>query len=282
MLDSRPVGIRSGSQVAVVIDGDQCVADGIEILESANKVVLTEGIEGTLPPAYITQVYELDSGRILYTQRGGWLNDSPKSNKCTPDSPSLEEDVSPITRTNAELGAGYLIQSADDRRRLWVNTDPSDGDVVAKVELGTNPSVSEGSGGRNRESLPSVSMSAHSTDQRVIEEEEVDGSDKDEEEVDSDDWRRQKFFEEGVTDTTMSAVESYLPTARGEEEEKSEDKERERLGTKRQKCEKKEKKGGFEARGSDGDERRRWGRNPFENIRSDEEGGRRSGRDKYI
>ena len=42
MVNSKPVGLRHGLQVAIVIDGDLRESDGIVIYQAANQVVLTE------------------------------------------------------------------------------------------------------------------------------------------------------------------------------------------------------------------------------------------------
>ena len=57
MAKRRHVGIIRGSDVAVAIGGNRCATDGIQCYESANHVMLTEGINGRIPQAYIAQIF---------------------------------------------------------------------------------------------------------------------------------------------------------------------------------------------------------------------------------
>ena len=95
MLDSRPVGIRHGSEVSIVVGGNRCISDGVISYESANRVMPTEGFNGVIPPDYIAQAYMLGSGRILFTRPGGRLGDSPKEKQRYDDSPSWDGAESP-------------------------------------------------------------------------------------------------------------------------------------------------------------------------------------------
>ena len=73
MRNGRPVGIRPGSEVAIIVDGNACSAAWIPIRQSPNDVYLSEGGGGVIDPRFIIQVVQPRSGRILYTTRGGWL-----------------------------------------------------------------------------------------------------------------------------------------------------------------------------------------------------------------
>ena len=83
IVHGRPVGIRPGSEVVIMVDGNACSSAGIQIRRSANDVYLAEGINGTIDPQYITQVFEPRAGEILYTNREGWANskETPKLNR---------------------------------------------------------------------------------------------------------------------------------------------------------------------------------------------------------
>ncbi|XP_019378948.1 PREDICTED: tRNA 2'-phosphotransferase 1 [Gavialis gangeticus] len=59
-------GMRPDSEVAVVIDGPQALADGIRFFRAANGVVLTPGdAHGVLPPRYILCALQLRPSRCL-------------------------------------------------------------------------------------------------------------------------------------------------------------------------------------------------------------------------
>ena len=74
VIDNRPVGLRPGSEVDVVIDGNQCGYEGVIFYRSDNGAILTECFEGKIPKNYIGQVYQLRDGKLLYTRPGRWID----------------------------------------------------------------------------------------------------------------------------------------------------------------------------------------------------------------
>ena len=81
LVNNRPTGIRPGSEVAVVIGGEQCVKDGMRFFQPANGVRSAEGFEGRIPRTYITTVYVLSTGRTLYTRQDGWGEEVEESDQ---------------------------------------------------------------------------------------------------------------------------------------------------------------------------------------------------------
>ena len=67
MINNRPACIRAGSEAVVAIDGNQCEHEGMIFRRSANGAILTEDFEGKAPRNYISHVYQLRDGKILYT-----------------------------------------------------------------------------------------------------------------------------------------------------------------------------------------------------------------------
>ena len=195
MVNSRPMGIRPGSEAVIVIDGDLCVSDGIVIYESANNVVLAEGGNGKLPSCYIAQAYELANGNALYNQDEGWLGEEGGEESEDFTALSGECDVSPLTRTCVETIGGASGGGHEPTRKKWVNADPFDGNVTAEIELDSN--VSMGSGENRRESLPSMSESVPSGGVWISEEIE-DALGEGDEIVHSPTWWNYKFRREGL------------------------------------------------------------------------------------
>ena len=175
MVNARPVGIRPGSEAIVVIDGDLCVSDDITIYESANHVMLTEGVDGILHARYIPQAFETATGKILYSQSEGWLGEQGEVEESE-DFTALsgECDVSPLTRTCVESNEGIRLHADRSERRKWISADPFDGNVAAEVELDSNVSTT-GSNEQRRESTPSVSESEQSGGVGMSEEQENTG-----------------------------------------------------------------------------------------------------------
>lgn len=58
-------GMRSSCQVIVYIDVEKAFSDNIEFLESKNGVILTKGIDGTLPTKYFKKVVNRKTGQSL-------------------------------------------------------------------------------------------------------------------------------------------------------------------------------------------------------------------------
>ncbi|CEM06704.1 unnamed protein product [Vitrella brassicaformis CCMP3155] len=61
LLDAREVisGMRRSSEVAIYINTHQAMHDGITFFRSSNNVILTEGLQGALPPRYFSTVRQL-------------------------------------------------------------------------------------------------------------------------------------------------------------------------------------------------------------------------------
>ena len=227
MMNSKPVGIRHGSQVAILVGGNLCEADGIPIYQAANRVVLTEGRNGVLPPKYITQAYEIETGRVLFNAVEGRVEEQ-EATGVEEDGPftelSWEEDSSPITRTCTETG-GFKTGVVGRERPRWVNRDPFDGNVEVEIELDSNVSMAEGSSRRNRSSLGSMST--------VVQSEEVNGEegsgsieDGSDTQIHSPERWNEKFYREGQAGVKTPGIE---------------EKGKMNMSVKRKKCEKEEK-----------------------------------------
>ena len=64
--DERNVsGPRKNAEVALVIDMDSALKDGVKFFLSENNVILTRGLQGALPPKYIKKVVDLTSSKRL-------------------------------------------------------------------------------------------------------------------------------------------------------------------------------------------------------------------------
>ncbi len=63
--NDAPSGKRSSCNLIVYVNMSSAMDDGIEFYESANGVILTEGINGILPPKYLTYGEILKQGQIV-------------------------------------------------------------------------------------------------------------------------------------------------------------------------------------------------------------------------
>ena len=58
-------GMRSSCDILIEIDMAAAMKDGIQFFLSSNNVILTEGIEGVLPPKYFKKAVVLTDGKLL-------------------------------------------------------------------------------------------------------------------------------------------------------------------------------------------------------------------------
>lgn len=63
-------GMRASCEVLVWVDVSRARAAGVRFLESANGVILTEGVDGVLPPAYFSRAVERATGLVLWQVEG--------------------------------------------------------------------------------------------------------------------------------------------------------------------------------------------------------------------
>ena len=145
MENNRPSGIRAGSEVVVVIDGNQCEHEGVIFYMSANGAILTEGFEWKERKNYISQVYQLRNGKIVYTQPGGWIDDMDmEDGKKRPASVGSsisthrrerrgEEHPSASNRERPTVE--YQAEFPSERKRGSINEDPFDGNVRVEVKI---------------------------------------------------------------------------------------------------------------------------------------------------
>jgi 2'-phosphotransferase len=61
-------GMRNSSEIKIFIDAKKCADNGILFFKSDNGVLLSAGIEGTLPVSYFSHVTDA-SGKVLLDQR---------------------------------------------------------------------------------------------------------------------------------------------------------------------------------------------------------------------
>ena len=62
-------GVRGNCQVHVYVDVARAMAEGVEFLRSANGVVLTEGLDGVIPPRLFERAVRLSDGTKLAFER---------------------------------------------------------------------------------------------------------------------------------------------------------------------------------------------------------------------
>ena len=70
----KPAGIRGNAEAGIVFDGAECIQRGVRFHRSANDVILTEGLDGRLPPDLVVKVFTVHDGRVVYTRENGWVS----------------------------------------------------------------------------------------------------------------------------------------------------------------------------------------------------------------
>lgn len=58
-------GMRGSCQILIYLDVQKCLADGIQLEESENGVILTKGVDGVLDPKYFEKVVDVKTGNLI-------------------------------------------------------------------------------------------------------------------------------------------------------------------------------------------------------------------------
>eukprot|EP00969_Alexandrium_andersonii_P110802 4890435-Alexandrium_andersonii.AAC.1 len=59
-------GVRARSTAIVHVNLTALHEDGAEIYFSANRMILSAGLQGQIPPAYIDRITRVEDGRVLW------------------------------------------------------------------------------------------------------------------------------------------------------------------------------------------------------------------------
>jgi len=110
-------GMRVNCEVAIFIDLAQALADGILFFVSANRVLLTEGIHGVLPPKYFARVVDIKSNSPL-TDRDIKMH-TEKAALLT-----LPESTVPDTSTIIATTSRNPVPNPGDRSHAHNNNSP--------------------------------------------------------------------------------------------------------------------------------------------------------------
>ena len=66
------LGVRSGmrlsSPVHIYIDVPKCLQKGIKFFRSTNNVILSDGIDGVIPPDCFLKVVDFRNGTVIYPE----------------------------------------------------------------------------------------------------------------------------------------------------------------------------------------------------------------------
>ena len=66
----RTLGLRHNSDALITVDMQAAMRDGIKFFVSPNKVILTRGLNGVLPPKYMLEIVQLNSKRTVIWRQG--------------------------------------------------------------------------------------------------------------------------------------------------------------------------------------------------------------------
>eukprot|EP00969_Alexandrium_andersonii_P331074 14633742-Alexandrium_andersonii.AAC.1 len=67
-------GLRHGSSAVVSVDLEKLGQDGVTIYKSVNKVILTAGVAGCIPPQYLPRIVKISDHRVLWPLERAPLN----------------------------------------------------------------------------------------------------------------------------------------------------------------------------------------------------------------
>ncbi len=128
-------GMRFNCEVAIFIDLAQVLADGILFFVGANRVLLTEGIHGVLPPKYFARVVDIKSNSPLtdrdikmHTDKAALLtlpeSTVPDTSTIIPVAPKIKPDLVPS-------GSNLYISSSN----LYISNDIEQNRCFNKISL---------------------------------------------------------------------------------------------------------------------------------------------------
>jgi 2'-phosphotransferase len=64
-------GMRGNVELIISINTEKAMEDGISFFVSENLVILSSGIDGTIPPKYFQEVVEVSSGEVIFRGEDG-------------------------------------------------------------------------------------------------------------------------------------------------------------------------------------------------------------------
>merc|ERR1712232_449086 len=98
--------MRQSCQIAVYVDLPRASKDGILFYRSANGVILTEGLDGILPPCYIEKIWHI--------RKREWLGLRDADDSSAHPSPS-SHSPSPLPTDSSHFALAEELRCA-----LWV------------------------------------------------------------------------------------------------------------------------------------------------------------------
>ncbi|KAJ5066396.1 putative phosphotransferase [Anaeramoeba ignava] len=60
-------GMRTSSEIMIFVDLEKALEDGIQFFQSENEVILSEGIDGIIPPKYFSKVVDSKTQKIIFS-----------------------------------------------------------------------------------------------------------------------------------------------------------------------------------------------------------------------
>lgn len=92
-------GMRLNSQVAIYVDLARAARDGIRFYRSANDVILSAGINGSIPPEYIERVWDLQRKVQVYPP----LSTGAEQDNTSDAAGAVVDELSPAGGTSDKL-----------------------------------------------------------------------------------------------------------------------------------------------------------------------------------
>lgn len=63
--DDKTSGFRESSQILIYIDFKRSIDDGIKFYKSENNVILSSGINGSIPSKYFQKIVDRKTGNLI-------------------------------------------------------------------------------------------------------------------------------------------------------------------------------------------------------------------------
>jgi hypothetical protein len=102
-------GMRGSANILIYLDVEKALKGGMKLYMSENRVILTEGFDGSIPPEYFDRVLKLawpEKNEYIRVSPPSWLKDPPSRLDVETTSSTVVQHINNPDSSNASEGGG--------------------------------------------------------------------------------------------------------------------------------------------------------------------------------
>ncbi|CAK9227012.1 unnamed protein product [Sphagnum troendelagicum] len=102
-------GMRGSADILIYLDVEKALKGGMKLYMSENRVILTEGFDGSIPPEYFDKVLKLarpEKNEYVHVSPPSWLKDPPSRLDVETTSSTVVQHINNPDSSNASEGGG--------------------------------------------------------------------------------------------------------------------------------------------------------------------------------